>query len=324
MKPSKLLLFAVTVLSLAGCKSEDSVTEPTPSGYVVGKNRFTTQVDGDTREYFVHVPASYSGNTAVPVVFMFHGSGQSGEQFYNISGWKEVGESQNLLTVFPSSLSYCIIEDGVTKTETKWAEYSGGIQFCAGVVAKDDMKFARTMITELKSKFNVDAKRIYAVGFSNGGKFSARCAVELSDIFAATVSSGGGGALPNDTTFTPVRLLPTLLQFGTIDGKLLKNLGVAGPLPMNFTTLFSTYPGLYGSMPKPFIDAFKENPATYVVSGDSTVYLAADYAGLSGNPNNVFRLVEVKGLEHEYPNGINHPLKGAELHWAWMKNYTLP
>ncbi len=324
MKPTIQLLLAATILFIAGCKSEDSVTDPTPSGYVVGKNRFTTQVDGDTREYYVHVPASYSGNTAVPMVFMFHGSGQNGEQFYNISGWKEVGESQNLLTVFPSSWSYCIIEDGVTKTETKWAEYPGGIQFCAGVVAKDDIKFARTMIAELKSKFKVDAKRIYAVGFSNGGKFSARCAVELSDIFAATVSSGGGGALPNDTTFTPVRLLPTLLQFGTIDEKLLKKLGVAGPLPMNFATLFSTYPGLYGSLPKPFIDTFKENPATYKVSGDSTVYLAADYTGLSGNPNNVFKLVEVKGLEHEYPNGVNHPLKGAELNWAWMKNYTLP
>ena len=324
MKPTIQLLLAATILFMAGCKSEDSVTDPTPSGYVIGKNRFTAQIDGDTREYYVHVPAGYTGNTAVPMVFMFHGSGQNGEQFYNISGWKEVGESQNLLTVFPSSWSYCIVEDGVTKTETKWAEYPGGIDFCPGVAAKNDIKFMRTMLAELQSKFKVDAKRIYAVGFSNGGKFSARCAVELSNIFAATVSSGGGGALPNDTTLTPVRLLPTLLQFGNQDGKLLKGLGVAGPLPMNFTTLFATYPALYGSVPKPFIDTFKENPATYTVSGDPAVYLMADYTGLSGNPNNVFKLVEVNGLEHEYPNGVNHPLKGAELHWAWMKNYTLP
>lgn len=322
MKPSCLLL-AIALLAMASCKSEDSVTDPTPSGYVVGKNRFTTQIDGNTREYFVHVPAGYTGNSAVPMVFMFHGTDQNGEQFYNISGWKEVGESQNLLMVFPSSWSYCFVEDGVTQTTTKWAEYPGGINFCPGVTAKDDMKFMRTMLAELQSKFKVDAKRIYAVGFSNGGKFSARCAVELSNIFAATVSSGGG-ALPNDTTLTPVRLLPTLLQFGNQDGKLLKGLGIAGPLPMNFTTLFTTYPALYGSVPKPFIDTFKENPSTYKVSGDSTVYLQADYTGLSGNPNNVFKLVEVKGLEHEYPNGINHPLKGAELHWAWMKNYTLP
>ena len=37
-----VLLLAFTLLALAGCKNEDSVTDPTPSGYVVGKNRFTS------------------------------------------------------------------------------------------------------------------------------------------------------------------------------------------------------------------------------------------------------------------------------------------
>ena len=81
MKPSKLLLFAVAFISLAGCKSEDSVIEPEPSGYVVGKNRFTTPVDGDTREYYVHVPAKYNANAATPVVFMLHGTSGDGERF---------------------------------------------------------------------------------------------------------------------------------------------------------------------------------------------------------------------------------------------------
>ena len=81
-----VLLLAFTLLALAGCKSEDSVIDPTPTGYVVGKNRFTTPVDGDTREYYVHVPAKYNSNAATPVVFMLHGTSGDGEKFYNISG----------------------------------------------------------------------------------------------------------------------------------------------------------------------------------------------------------------------------------------------
>lgn len=65
------------------------------------------------------MPAGYSHDHETPVVFMFHGTDQNGEQFYNISGWKEVGDAQNILTVFPSALSYCVKEDGITKSSTK-------------------------------------------------------------------------------------------------------------------------------------------------------------------------------------------------------------
>ncbi len=52
--------------------------------------------------------------------------------------------------------------------------------------------------------------------------------------------------------------------------------------------------------------------------------LYADYTGTSGKPENVFRFMLVKGLGHSYPNGTNHPMKGAEVHWARMKNFKLP
>lgn len=315
-----ITLFIVMVFS---CKKEDTST-PNSTTTVKGKNRFTISVDGVEREYFVHVPAGYTGNTATPVVIMFHGTGQTGAQFYDISGWKEVGESENILTVFPSSLTYCLIEDGVNQTTTKWTGYADSYSFCQGVVPKDDTKFMRSMLNELKSNYKIDAKKIYVVGFSNGGEFSARCAVEMSDVFAAAVSSGGGGALPPNMSLSPVRMLPVMLQFGNKDAKLLKGLGTAGPLPMDFTTLFTTYPYLYAHTPKPYINTFKMDEKNYTITGNPSEYIVGNYVGLSGNSNNVFKLVEVKDLEHEYPNGKNHPLNGAALHWAWFKQYSLP
>lgn len=314
-----LMLFSL--LSMACQKSQEPILDFKP-----GKNRFTLTSEGVEREYFVHVPTGYQSSVATPVVIMFHGGGQNGELFYNISGWKEVGETENILTVYPSALTYCVQEDGQTQMSTKWNGFPGGSSFCPNAKPKDDLRFMREMIAALLTRFKVDRKRIYMVGFSNGGQFSATCGVKLSDMVAAVISCGGGGALPPDSTYTPVRLLPTMLLFGNEDGKMIKALGLkeGSSVPMGFTQLYKDYPGLYFIQPKPYINTYKLDEKNYTTSGDPNVAAMADYKGLSGNPNNVFKMVEVKGLGHEYPNGINHPIKGAVNHWQWFKQFSLP
>lgn len=323
----KIFAFLVTVIIAAflfSCqKSTDGTITPI---FVKGKNRFTITVDGKEREYYVHVPNGYSGTAATPLVIMFHGTNQSGEQFYNISGWKEVGDSANILTVFPSALRYCISEDGVIDNLTKWTIFpGGGYTYCPGNIPADDIKFMRQMIAALKTTFNVDAKKIYCAGFSNGGGFSGRCAVEMSDVFAAAVSSGAGGALPVDTTCNPVRLLPTMLMFGNKEASMLKRVGLPpnGAVPMGFVQLYATYPVLYYMQPKPYINSFRLNPVP-VISGDTNSVAIADYTGISGNSNNVFKMLEIKNMEHEYANGINHPFKAAAYNWAWFKQFSMP
>ena len=49
------------------------------------KLRMTTLVDGENREYFLHIPSSYDGKTDVPLVFMLHGTGGDGEKMYDIA-----------------------------------------------------------------------------------------------------------------------------------------------------------------------------------------------------------------------------------------------
>lgn len=311
-------------LWLAGCGDDKNPTHS--HDFTVGKNRFTLEQAGSTREYYVHVPTGYDGHHAVPLVLMLHGTNQSGEQFYNISGWKDVGESEGILTAYPTARVNCVIEDGATETLTKWNSYpdNGGWSFCAGVTPPDDEGFLRALVADMRARYNVDARRVYVVGFSNGGEMSARCSVYLSDVFAAAVMSGGGGALPRTGAGTPVRLLPVLSEFGNRDGKLLAATGQTDPLPMNFTTLFTTLPGVYAVAVTPFVNTFQLDAANFTLGGDAASYITADFHGVSGQPNNVFKLVEVNGLEHEYPNTINHPLNGAALHWQWLRQFTLP
>ena len=322
MKHFSYFMFTVAALLMTSCKSNDSITDPTPSGYVVGKNRFTTPVDGDTREYYVHVPTRYNANTPTPVVFMLHGTTDQGERFYNNSGWKEVGETENILTVYPSSWQYCIIEDGVRTTTTKWNSQPAEWQPCAGERLRDDVKFLNTIISELKSKFNVDAKRIYVVGFSNGGQMAAKCSIEMSDKFAAMVESAG--SFSTDTTWTPLRKMPITYQVGNED----YGTGNTGPtIPLSKLNILVSTPGLpvskFYRIAGVHVRSFALNP-NFTISGDTNTVSIATYTALTLNPNNSFRVVLIKGMAHVYPNGTNHWLEGAKANWAWMKNYTLP
>jgi len=319
MKRFSGIMFGVVVLLMAGCGSKDSVTEPAPSGYVIGKNHFTTQVDGDTREYYVHVPAKYNANTATPVVFMLHGTSGDGEKFYNISGWQEVGEAENILTVFPSSWRYCIIDEGVQKTTTKWNSQPAEWQPCTGERLRDDVKFLSIVISELKAKFNVDSKRLYLAGFSNGGQMAAKCTIEMSDKFAAIVESAG--SFYADTTWVPLRKMPTTFQIGNED----YGPGNTGPaIPLSMLGSLLNRPGSrFNRIASVHVRSFELNPS-FTISGDTNTVSIATYTALAPNPNNSFRFALIKGLAHAYPNGTNHWLEGAKVNWAWMKNYTLP
>ncbi len=319
MKTVMALMFFSILLCLNSCKKESSGTNNNNAGYVKGKNRFTVTVDGAEREYYVHVPAGYTGNAATPVVFMLHGTSGNGEEFYEKSGWKEVGETENILTVFPSSLRFCIIDpqDG-QKTTTKWntvpdAEWV----FCAGQNPKDDIKFLRTVITELELKFRVYSKRIYLAGFSNGGQMAAKCAISLSDKLAAVVQSAGSFTI--DTTYTPLRRLPVLFQRGNEDyGP--GNTGPALPLSkMNELISVSNSTAWYRTS-QAHIRNFLLNPA-FAISGDTTAVSVADYTATGGT--HTFKMLMIKGLKHAYPNGTNHPFEAAKINWAWFKNFSL-
>ena len=313
MKKHTLLL--LVILTIWGCQKDDD--NPTQD-IVYGKNRFTTMVDGIEREYYVHVPQSYRGDVGVPVVFMLHGTSGDGLRFYNISGWKEVGEAENLLSVYPSSGKYCIKEDdGTVKHTTKWNAFPSNWDFCASETPLDDIKFFRQIIDELKTRYKVDSKRLYIVGFSNGGQMAYRCAFEMSDVFAAVVESAGKGS----PVGTPVRNIPITYQFGNIDRMLF-------PDP-NTIVLLSKFDSLLQNSPR-FMDMVNDHTVPfhysdqYTLEGDTLKTMTATFESVPGGEDREFRFTLIHGLGHHYPNGTNHPWEGAKENWKWMKQYTLP
>jgi polyhydroxybutyrate depolymerase len=310
--PTLFRLAAIAAVSLA------TTTATAQEPFVFGRNDYATPVGGDLRRYIVSVPAGYDGQTPVPVVFMLHGTSGDGEKFYNISGWKELGETETILTVFPSSWHYCILDEGQVKHTTKWNSFDMPEILCPGQVPRDDIAFLRQVRDEVAERFAVDETRVYMAGFSNGGEMAARTAVEMSDVLAGVASSAG--ALPAHSAFTPLRKLPVYFMVGELDDRATTLAGLPA-LPMDLTSLFSL-PLMIGAF-----TTYRETfglASTYTPSGSVSQVNSATVAGTSGAPENVFRFSIVKGLPHQYPNGRNHPLEGARLHWDFLKGFRLP
>ena len=304
----------ILFLSFLSCKNDGS------DDFNKGRNRYTLISESTEREYYVHVPQDYTGDSPTPVVFMLHGTSGNGLDMWDRSGWKEVGETENILTVFPSSLRYCIIDpvDGM-KNITKWNSQPVEWQFCANEDAKDDILFFNKIIDELIDRFNVDEKRIYVVGFSNGGQMASKTSILLSERLAATIANAG--SFFPDTMFVPNRKLPTLYQLGNEDyGP--GNTGPAIPLSTIDAVLSNTdfKPGRVTST---HIKTFGLSDQ-YIVTGDTNTAIIATFPSLTPGSINDYRFVFVNGLKHAYPNGDNHWMEAAVLHWNWLKQYELP
>jgi polyhydroxybutyrate depolymerase len=303
---------------------------------VIGANQFFIPVDGVPREFWVHVPISYNPANPTPMLIMLHGTSGNGYKFYDESGWKELGDEENIITVFPSSGRYDIIDAQGSKRTTKWntvpdAEWT----FDAGQTPLDDIKFLKNMITAIKLQLNIHPKKVYLEGFSNGGQMASKCGVEMSDILAAVCSNAGSFYLDN-ITYTPLRLLPMLFQVGNQDyGP--GNVGPTVPLSTFEYTLDNQLPITVRPAEKNYNTShamtrhFALNPAhgsvQIVMNADGTkeIYRYVDYVGLSGQPNNVYRHIFVDDLAHKFPNEFNFRTYDAPReHWNWMKQFVLP
>lgn len=143
----------------------------------------TLNFDGMDRTYILHVPASYDGSQAVPLVLDFHGGGGNANTQMRTSNFSALADEKGFIVAYPN---------GTGRHEDKLLTWNGGT-CCAYAVEHqiDDVGFIRAAVAEIESQYNIDRKRIYATGLSNGAIFSYRLACDASDIFAAVAPVAG-------------------------------------------------------------------------------------------------------------------------------------
>lgn len=144
--------------------------------YSAGFNIIRKEIvlDGLTRVYRVQIPASYDGKKPVPLLFVLHGGGGTGERIPKFTGFGDLCEKKGFVTVYP---------DGYKNV---WNIASG--LFLFGV---DDIKFFKVMIEQILSQYRIDKTLIYAAGISNGAMMCFTLACRMSDSFAAIAAVSG-------------------------------------------------------------------------------------------------------------------------------------
>jgi polyhydroxybutyrate depolymerase len=141
--------------------------------YVLPVRRQFT-VEGVERHALVFAPRSALDSPA-PVVFAFHGHGGTAQQSAEMFGYHQAWEEA--IVVYPQGLP--------TPTNSDPAGKKPGWTTSGSKSDNRDLKFFDVMLGELKKEFQVDDRRIYASGTSNGGFFTYTLWGARPDVLAA-------------------------------------------------------------------------------------------------------------------------------------------
>jgi len=296
-----------------------------------GKKTFTLMIEGALREFVIYRPANLPVNRSTPVVFAFHGTGGSGQGFYEDSGWREKADGEGFVAVFPSALRYHIFEETLVQNgqvftdahrfTTKWNFFDLEKLLDPSYpnqTLRDDVRFVQVIVEVLKRYYTVDEDRFYVSGFSNGAQFAGRLAVQMSDVFAAfTLCSAPRAFTPEQAMLTnvytsaPFKPRAVFQVLGQLDPKLtyaanvmafpMDESAAAPGTPTKF--LINSWLGLLG-LPDQY---------TYTRVGIASLF---QYGTAGATPEYKFSIVE--GMGHLYPNGDNFNFKIVDYFWPFM------
>jgi polyhydroxybutyrate depolymerase len=162
----------------------------------------TIQHGGLTRDYRVYIPKIYDGKKAVPLLFNLHGfsSNEVQQEFYG--DFRKIADTANFIIIHPRGT----------------ANATGTLFWNVGFFPSevDDLGFINTLIDTISATYNINPKRIYSTGMSNGGFMSYSLACS-SNRFAAIASVTGSITLPYLKQCKPSKPIPILEIHGTGD-----------------------------------------------------------------------------------------------------------
>ncbi len=211
MQSKSVVLFAS--LLLGACGSNDGVSAvdaaPTPSidaglDAAVGP---PTEFGG-ARPATLLVPPSYDKSTPMPLVVALHGYNKASSTYETgLLGLDPLYQTAGFLLIAPAG-----------KKDSNDAFFWNATDACCNFDANpvDDVAYINGLVDEIVAAYNVDARRIYVVGHSNGGFMAYRLACTSASRFAAIISVAGA-TFEDVAACTPSARINVLQIHGTAD-----------------------------------------------------------------------------------------------------------
>ncbi len=187
------------------------------AAFAPGDNVRELQFGGLPRAYSVHVPPGGVGTAPVPLVVDIHGFTSNRQQQQAISGMRAVADANGFLVAYP---------DGIRNA------WNAGV--CCGNPEIDDVGFFRALVDAIAAEAQVDRRRVYATGLSNGGAMSQRLACDAADLFAAAAPMAFPIPFRPLSGCQPARAIPVLTVMGLTDELVRYDGGAFGSAPDTF------------------------------------------------------------------------------------------
>jgi polyhydroxybutyrate depolymerase len=204
--PLRRMLVASAILWLGGCTSPAPETGPLPTDGAPGTYALGVQHDGAEREAVVYVPESYDAAASTPLLLNFHGFGGTSLDHMAWADMRGLADTHGFVLAYPQGS----LLDGAPHWNTS-------LPSADNKSSADDFGFMDALIDTIAASYAIDADRIYAAGYSNGGMFSFALACFRSERIAAVASVSGAMLDDIGVDCTPDHPTSVITLHGTDD-----------------------------------------------------------------------------------------------------------
>ena len=285
-----ITLFTTLILSVQAQDTEDTLM-------IYGRNRF----------YKTHLPIGYDFSKQYPVVFVFHGGLGNPDLTEKQTGFSKKADEEGFIVVYPYGTG------SFDKKLLTWNTWN-----CCGYADKkniNDIDFINAVLKQIKEKYSIDEKRVYATGLSNGGMMCYLIASELSELFAAVAPVAGAMF---DTTSSNPKSEVSMIIFNSADDLHVPYNGGAGEkslvdveyLPVETTVNL-------------WVDKYN---AFLMSKSESSAFFKTNYKNSNGTEIVLYKMLSGG---HSWPGGekirrfADNPIKSVsatDLIWEFFKN----
>lgn len=168
------------------------------------------------RNYYVSLPPDYNPDKSYPVLFVFHGGLRNAISILETTEFRKYQKDYDFIIVAPNGL-------GRFNQESFLSWNAGNCGYYAHFLHADEPLFVKSIIEEVSKTYNIDKKRIYLTGMSNGAMLCYKLVHALPGVFAGIAPVAG--AL-NREKLSVNKPLPVIIFHGTEDKRILFDGGI--------------------------------------------------------------------------------------------------
>lgn len=264
---------------------------------------------GLERTYLIHVPPGYVNTKPTSLILALHGGFGSAVNIENQSLLSIKSDVANFIVVYPEGVRVLGVRT--------WN--AGGCCGAAESFNLDDVGFIDTLIGKLSAEYNIDQKRIFATGISNGGMMCYRLASDLSNKIAAIAPVAATMVI--NTTVNASRAVPIIHFHSFNDANVPYTGGIGSGVSEHYNppldSVFNVWMNVNGCLKKDTIQNDQD-------------YLLVKWSNCTNNSEILFYMTRDGG--HSWPSGVKYlpgdepskVINADDLMWEFFQAHPMP